>query len=76
MTPTGGLGPPPPFFHVWKHQSVSFLRQLETNCLLYQLRLRAILQYMMMHKWHCNSSWKTLSWHWFEDDNGNLKNEK
>ena len=24
MTPTGGLGPPPPFSHVWKHQSVSF----------------------------------------------------
>ena len=39
MIPTGGLGPPPPFSYFWKCQSTSFLRQLETYCLLYQLRL-------------------------------------
>ena len=61
MTPTGGLGPPPPFSYFWKCQSASFLRQLESCCLLHQLRLGAILQYTMMHEWHCNSSWKTLS---------------
>ena len=50
MIPTGGWGPPPPFFYFWKLQSTSFLRQLGTYCLLYQLRLGAILKYVMMHE--------------------------
>ena len=50
MTLSGGLGPAPPFFLFLERQSASFSRQLETSCLLYHLRLGAILQYAMMHK--------------------------
>ena len=53
-TPTGGLGPPQLFPYFWKHQSASFLRQLETSCLLYHLKCGAILQYAMMHEWSRN----------------------
>ena len=58
-TSTGGLGPPPPFFLLLEAPEHFFSRQLETYCLLYQLRLGAILKYAMMHQWHHNSSWKT-----------------
>ena len=44
MTPTGGLGLPPPIFHIWKCHSTSFLRQQETYCLLYHLRLGNVFQ--------------------------------
>ena len=72
MTPTtGGFGPPPPFFLLLEAPEHFFLRQLETYYLLYQLRLGAISKYIMMHQWCCNSSLKTWSWHWFDDDNGN-----
>ena len=71
MIPTGGLGPPPPFSSFWKRQSTSFLRQLEISGLLYHLRHGTVLQYVMMCGWCNNPSWKMLSQHWFEDDNGN-----
>ena len=61
MTPTDGLGPPPTFLNIWKHQSASFLRQQERYCLLYQLRLRGNSQCTMMHEQHHNSSWKMTS---------------
>ena len=71
MTPTDGLGPPPPFFFFLKCQSASFSRQLEISGLLYHLRHGAISQYAMMQEQHHYPSWKTSSWHWFEDDDGN-----
>ena len=62
MTPTGGLGPPLPFFLFLEAPEPFFSRQLQTYCLLYQLRLSDVLQYMMMHEWCHNSSWKMSSW--------------
>ena len=61
------------FSYFWKYQSVSFFRQLKISGLLYHLWHGAILQYMMMCEWHHNPSWKMLSWHWFDNNNGTKK---
>ena len=69
-TPTCGLGPPPPFFLFLEAPEHFFFETAGDSGLLYHLRCGAILQYAMMCKWYHNPAWKTLSWHWFEDDNG------